>query len=57
MRNCKTCEYSVFDETWGEYKCKERKLRIYNLERSKECEFYSEKKAKKEDKHDLPEMR
>ena len=33
MLKCATCEHSVFNELWGEWKCKERKIWI-NEERS-----------------------
>lgn len=38
----KTCRNALFDETWGEYKCKELKKRIqscYNL--CVGCKFYA----------------
>lgn len=47
MENCKTCEHAVFDEKYGEYKCKKRLTRIYILLNSEECKEY---KKKKEDK-------
>ena len=40
MENCKNCEHSVFDELWGEYKCKARGTRIYILLNSSECSSY-----------------
>lgn len=43
MGNCKTCAHSVFDELWGEYKCKFFEKRIYILLDSNECEHYQEK--------------
>lgn len=46
--NCTTCENAVFDELWGEYKCKEFKRRIYILLGSSECPKYKKKKEKKE---------
>lgn len=47
MENCTTCEHSVFDEEWGEYKCTLRKTRIYILLDSSECNNF---KKKQEDK-------
>lgn len=44
--NCKTCEHSVFDELWGEYKCKSFEHVIYILLDSSECPNYSKKKEK-----------
>lgn len=29
--NCTTCKHAVFDEMWGEYKCKERHIRVYDI--------------------------
>jgi hypothetical protein len=46
MENCKNCEHSVFDEQWGEYKCKVRETRIYILLNSSECTEYGKKKEK-----------
>ena len=45
-QNCATCEHSVFDELWGEYKCKDRETRIYILLDSSECPKYTKKKEK-----------
>ena len=50
MENCKTCEHSVFDELWGEYKCKQREVRVHILLDSSECKDY--KKKPKEEKKD-----
>lgn len=43
--NCTTCEHSVFDEQWGEYKCKFFEHRIYILLDSSECPEYAKKKG------------
>lgn len=48
MENCKTCKHSVFDEIYGEYKCKKRERRIYILLDSSECSFYEKGPKKKE---------
>lgn len=47
MANCANCKHSVFDETWGEYKCKVFERRIYILLDSSECKKYEAKKEKK----------
>lgn len=47
MENCKTCKHSVFDPTWGEYKCKSRGTRIYILLNSSECPEYKKDPEKK----------
>ena len=39
--NCKKCIFAVFDEKYGEFKCKKRCIRIYNTEKYKDCEFYN----------------
>ena len=46
-KNCKDCAHVVFDELWGEYKCKMRGHRIYILLDPDECKFYEEPKKKK----------
>ena len=43
--NCTTCEHSVFDEQWGEYKCKFFEHRMYILLDSSECPNYTKKKG------------
>lgn len=41
MSNCSTCEYAIFDELWGEYKCKIRHRRVYKPgKESVNCEWY-----------------
>lgn len=53
MRICKTCEHCIFDEQWGEYKCKKHQHRIYNPMQIGACKGYSQKKKKeKEEKKD-----
>ena len=32
MANCVNCEHAIFDEHWGEYKCKIKKHVVYNYE-------------------------
>lgn len=48
MCNCKDCEHSVFDENFGEYKCKVYERTIYILLDKDECKQYK-KKTKKDD--------
>lgn len=50
MKACKTCEHAVFDELWGEYKCKKKERRIYEPVKPEDCEFYKKVKEKKDDK-------
>lgn len=44
MNNCKDCKHSIFDELWGEYKCKVLKRRVYILLDKDECPNYEKKK-------------
>lgn len=41
---CKTCEHSVFDFHWGEWKCCKRQIRIYYPEMQTNCKLYERKK-------------
>lgn len=38
--NCYTCKNAIFDEQWGEYKCRLRKKYIYNVESNTGCKDY-----------------
>lgn len=40
IQNCTTCENAIFDELWGEYKCKVRQTTIPILLDSTECSDY-----------------
>lgn len=40
---CEECQHAVFDETWGEYKCKVRHLRVYKPGRTVKCEWFRKK--------------
>jgi hypothetical protein len=53
MGNCKTCKNAIFDETWGEYKCKARETVIYILLDSNECSDY--KKGTPEVSKEVPD--
>ena len=46
MSNCKDCIHSVFDEVWGEYKCKFYTHRIYNPEQIQNCPEYKKDQNK-----------
>lgn len=53
MGKCASCEYAVWDSTWGEYKCKIRSLRVYKPPMDI-CEWYkkgtpSESKSNEKD--------
>lgn len=51
MATCADCKHSVFDETWGEYKCKAFERRVYILLDSTECPKYKKKKEKIDNKN------
>ena len=44
MRICKTCEHCIFNEKWGEVKCKKYQHVIPNPESRTACAEYSKKK-------------
>lgn len=44
MKNCQDCAHSIFDEQWGEYKCKIVQHRIYNADKYVVCKDYIHKK-------------
>lgn len=46
MENCKDCAHAIFDETWGEYKCRERECKVPVLLNSYECKFFKKKEEK-----------
>lgn len=43
MIRCVNCEHAVFDERWGEYKCKKKKHKIYSDTESANCKDYNKK--------------
>ena len=40
---CPNCENSVLCPTWGEYKCKTLKRRIYGFTKLTECKHYKKR--------------
>lgn len=46
VHNCKDCAHSLFCETWGEFKCTKREIRMYNP--INVCEDYIEDPNKEE---------
>ena len=44
---CVSCVHSIFDELWGEFKCKKREHTIYNLTSYFLCEYYEKKDENK----------
>ena len=43
---CISCVHSIFDELWGEFKCKKRECVIYELTPYLSCEYYEEEEKK-----------
>ena len=43
---CKSCQYGIYDETWGEYKCK-KLTRVINASECDKCEYYKKRKDDK----------
>jgi hypothetical protein len=50
MDSCKNCANAIFDEAWGEYKCKVRNIRIYDVDKQTDCPSH-EKSKSTEGKH------
>lgn len=44
---CKHCIYGVFNEKWGEYKCKKLYISVPSADHCEKCEYYEEKKGQK----------
>lgn len=40
---CPDCENAVFDDLWGEYKCKARKIRISDPNKYTNCKEFKKK--------------
>ena len=40
---CKTCQHGIFDQLWGEYKCK-KLTRVINTNECDKCEYYNKRK-------------
>lgn len=53
MKNCETCSNAVFDDHWGELKCKAKQHRIYRPDAVSDCRYYKKgtpsESAKKEE--------
>lgn len=44
---CKECKHSIFNEIWGEYKCKIHHSFV-DRELSRDCPYYEKEKEKNE---------
>lgn len=47
MNSCKNCANAIFDEVWGEYKCKVYERYIRNCKKHVDCENHEPKKEEK----------
>ena len=43
IKNCKNCANAIFDERWGEYKCKVHKHRIRDVDKYVDCAKHKSK--------------
>lgn len=50
MNDCRNCGHRIFDEVWGEYKCKLHEHRIYDLDKYIDCPGHTNAIKKEEDK-------
>lgn len=44
MKHCKDCKESIFNQKWGEYRCKKRGATIYDTTHAENCKYYEEVK-------------
>ena len=49
MSDCAACVHSIFDETWGEYKCKVKKITIYDIKDHRDCKSFKKQPRVKKD--------
>ena len=47
MNDCKNCANAVFDEVFGEYKCKIYQRRIRNVDKYIDCKSHKPKEKEK----------
>lgn len=43
MKDCKNCEWAIFDPVWGEYKCEQHQKYIHHTEIAEDCALYEDK--------------
>lgn len=48
MNDCTNCANAIFDETWGEHKCKVYEHRIYDVDKYVDCPGHKAKNNKEE---------
>ena len=51
MNDCKNCANAIFDEVWGEYKCKKFEHRIRDVDKYVDCHGHTPKNKKEEKKN------
>ena len=44
---CERCIHSIFDEKWGEYKCKVKQRRVTDSSEATKCKDYKNKRRVK----------
>lgn len=50
MVDCKNCKHAIFDELWGEYKCKIKERYIYYTRvEAIDCAHYEKKPVEKKE--------
>lgn len=47
MCKCRDCEYAIFDETWGEYKCKFYGHVVRKPKEKENCNDFKQNEPKK----------
>lgn len=47
MKKPENCTASIFDELWGEYKCRVKEHVVESLRDCKDCKYFKNKKEKK----------
>ena len=45
MKDCRSCANRIFNEDWGEYKCKVHQHAIYDMDKYIDCEHHKEKQG------------
>lgn len=43
MKDCKNCEWAIFDPVWGDLKCEQRQVYMYNTKAAEDCDLYEDK--------------
>lgn len=51
MNDCRNCDNAIFDEVFGERKCKVYEHRIYDIDKYVDCEHHKEKQEEKKNEN------